>query len=43
MVYFTIYPGELEIKDAKESNTSISYLDILLKKKSLWLSNYQGL
>ncbi len=28
----TIYPGELEIKDTTESDTSASYLDILLEK-----------
>ena len=28
----TICPGELEIKDTTESNTSVSYLDILLEK-----------
>ena len=30
----TIYPSELEIKDSTESDTSASYLDILLEKDS---------
>jgi hypothetical protein len=30
LLYYSIYPSELEIKDTTESSTSASYSDILL-------------